>query len=436
LDRAAPQAADHRASNRITLKNRSNLLPAFTLLLAGPLLADGSELLGAPSIPVIPNGRAVLAGTGLVDSQPGLISVALPTDAVVAQVLAYWDGLDAPADSQGDFDDIILGGQAVTGTRIGGPTNFFKNYWVSSYRADVTALGLVGGGASQITIEGLDFSYANNGLALVIITQDERTFEVRDGLDYAQEKFNSPFDQSAPVIYTFDPADGDRGASVGLVVGGVAYGRPSVIEIKVDGVLTVEAIDTLQSNVGSDFDVLNLDLLVPAGASEVQVRILSEDRGGPFSGNQAASFTWLHASLSLDSPADVPQYGCEPQLWAQGWWRWDPRDFTDNATTSVVLTDPFNQVFGVTPYQSGLRDNRMLWHGLQGWSNWWNIPRRELNREAVAALANADSDFNYPLTVEEVKALYLDALNADQDTADADNVFWTFYDANRLGCPW
>ena len=402
------------------------------LLAATPVLADGSEQLGAPSVSIAANGRAHYVGTGLF-TQPNTIDVSLPSGAEVVQVLAYWDGLDAPADSQGATDTILLGGVPVTGDRVGGGTNFYKQYYVSSYRADVTELALVAGGETTLTVEGLDYSYANNGLALVIITDDERTFEVRDGLDYAYSGFGAPYDQTEPVVYTFDPADVAREATLGLIVGGVDAARPSVVEVRVDGALTIEALDLFDSNLGPQMDAHTLELTVPAGATEVSVQLLSEDRGGAFTGNKVASMTWLHSSLSMDAPQ---LFGAWPKLWLNDWWRWDPWDLSDNATETVVLTDPFNVTFGVGREHTGLRYKHTLWHAARGYGSSWYPLRRKLNREAAAALANADANIGFPYTAEEVKAIYRDAVAAEKGPETIETAFWLFFDANRLGSPW
>lgn len=413
----------------------SQRLLLTALACSAPLFADGSEQLGAPSISVEATGSVTFAGTGLF-TQPNTLTYNLPTDANVTQVLAYWDGLDSPSDSQGETDTILIGGASVTGQRIGGSTNFFKNYWVSAYRADVT--GLLSSNSGSLTVEGLDWSYANNGLALAIITDDGRTLEIADGLDYGQESFDAPHDQSEPVLYDFDASDEARDASVGIIVGGVDTPRPSVVEIRIDGALTVEAIDLLHGNLGAQFDAHTLDFTVPAGATQVSVQVLSTDRGtGPYAGFQPASFTWLHSSFSLEADGgDEPQYGCNPCEWVQNWWRWDPWCTSDNSAQTYDLKDRFNEVFDVHPWRSGVWYCGKLWHGIKGKSSWWNWSRRKLNREAVAALLNADSDMNYPYTVEEVITIYRDAVGEIDGDENICSAYWLFYDANRLGCPW
>ncbi len=414
---------------------RKSSLLLLGAALATPAFADGAETLGAPTLPYA-SGDVLLAGTGLHDAQPGTIAIEIPADADVLQVVAYWDGLDKPTDTQGDFDTVGLNGIAVTGSRIGGVTNFWAKYYASGYRADVTDLGLVGPGLNTITVEDLDFTYSNNGLSLVVILDDPETaLTVHDGLDYAHFKFDSPYDAVVPMVYEFDPEPIDREATANLIIGGVGFERPSVIEVRVDGALTLEEIDLLDANAGPELDVHQLDFTVPAGATEVTIELFSEDRGGRFTGNLQCSLTWLFSGFELTTPTDEEFHGLDPHWWKCHWWRWDPW-YTPNNYTTILLTDRFNDTFGVSPWESGMWSKRRLWAGLVGWGSWWNPMRRWLNREAVAALANADAaDINYPFTVEEVKDLYRDAVGAIDGPETIESVLWIFYDANRLGCP-
>lgn len=402
--------------------------------LAAAAFADGSEALGTPSIDLPAQGEVVLGGVGLLDAQPASFTFAVPAGRSVQKVLGYWEGLDSPGSTQGETDAILVNGLEVIGDRIGGATNFFKQYYTSGYRADLTSLGLLATGSNTLTVEGLDYTYSNNGFALVVLLDGDEELRFADGLDYAYTGFDDPYDTTEPVVYTFDAADEARAASVSLVLSGVAPERPSVIEVRVDGLLTIEEIDLLNSNLGAEIDAHTLDLTVPAGATEVSVRVLSEDRGGAFSGNQEASLTWLYASLALEAASDEA-FGCDPYWWKCNWWRWDPWCTDDNLTQTIDLKDKFNDTFDVTPWESGLWYCSSLWSGLNGWGSWWNWSRRLLNREAVAALANADADIGYPYSKAEVIAIYRDAIGAAPGDETICSAFWKFYDANRLGCP-
>lgn len=419
--------------------NRNSLLTAgWTLFgLTGIALADGSEALGPPSIALPQNAEVVLGGVGLLDGQPGSFSVLVPNGRTVQQVLAYWEGLDSPGSSQGATDDILINGAVVTGDRIGGATNFFNQYYTSAYRADVTSLGFVAAGTNDLTVEGLDYTYANNGLGLVVLLDDgERLTAYADGLDYAHGKFQQPYTTTEPVVYTFAADDEARQAQVNLLVTGVEDARPNVIEVLVDGVLVVEEIDLMHGNLGHELDGVTLELTVPAGATEVSVQLLSEDRGGPFTGSLVSSLTWLFSSFSIEAPAD-DQHGCDPCWWKQHWWKWDPWCTQDNLTQVYDLKDDFNKTFGVKPWDSGVWPCTPLYTTLCGGGHFcgWNYWRRVLNSEATAALLNADSDFGYPFTVAEVKAIYRDAIGADCGPETLWTALDKFHDANRLGCP-
>ncbi len=416
--------------------NRSTFFAAPSLLLlAASAIADGTETLGAPAIAIAEGTGILYSGTGLAEAQPALLAANLPESGQILQVIAYWDGLALKKSLPGSTDTIYLDGIPVTGDSIGGPSNFIGAFHSFAFRADVTDLNLFAGGESALSVDGLDFGYVNNGLSLLIIVDDGsgRTIELRDGSDFAFGDFPGEFASTETQTYTFEPSDAERSAQLGFLVSGVQADRPNVIEVTIDGEVTRYA-DLLGSGAGAEWDMLELDLTLPAGTSEVSARILSQDLGtGPAAGGQIASLNWITSSFELES--DGPNFGCSPYFWSCYWTAWDPWSTDNNKTASVVLTDKFNQTFGVQWYHSGLWSSANLWKGLKGygWCNWY---LRKLNREAVAALANADSGINYPYTTEEVKALYRDAVGAASGPEDICSVLYLFQDANNLGCPW
>ena len=114
---------------------RRSLLAIVVLLIGSalPVLADGTETLGTPSIAIGAGTGIVAGGAGLQDAQPGIINVNVPGD--VVQVLLYWGGAvttNAASDDSVSVDD---GGGAVgvTGTLIGGPTKFFSAFGKDFY---------------------------------------------------------------------------------------------------------------------------------------------------------------------------------------------------------------------------------------------------------------------------------------------------------------
>ncbi|MCK5851116.1 MAG: hypothetical protein KAH23_09395, partial [Kiritimatiellae bacterium] len=59
-----------------------------SLAFVSEVKADGTEQLGLPSIPIAPGSYLLVEGTGLKDA-PGDITVAIPADDTIVQVLLY-----------------------------------------------------------------------------------------------------------------------------------------------------------------------------------------------------------------------------------------------------------------------------------------------------------------------------------------------------------
>ncbi len=421
------------------LQLRNLALAGCLGLLSTPALADGNETLGAPTGLTIATGSDyLLFGAGLAETGSASAPAFVPLEANVVQVFAYWDGLALDPNLPGVTDQITLNGMEVTGALIGGPSAFIGPYNSFAYRADVTSLGLIAPGSNTVTASGLDFDYRNNGFGLVVLLDgsgDTETIALRDGSDFAYGDFAAPFDTTDLQTFHFAPSEKVRLGEFGMFVSGVDLDRPSVIEVTV-GSNTLRLADLLGSGSGSQWDVRELSLDIPAGVTEVSIRVLSEDSGqGPYAGGQVASLNWLAATFSIENAEGPQQYGCTPHFWSCNWWRWDPWCTSDNVTSSLVLTDRFNAVLGVNPWQSGLWNHKKLWNGLNGWS-WGGRKKRALNRHVVAALLNADSNINYPYTVAEVRALYRDAVGAASGPATVRSALQTLRQANRLGCPW
>ena len=80
------------------------LVAVITLLIGVPsaqVFAEGTETLGPASITIASGTGIVAAGTGM-KTQPGTISVDVPTGASVNQVLLYWSGGTLAPDDPGD----------------------------------------------------------------------------------------------------------------------------------------------------------------------------------------------------------------------------------------------------------------------------------------------------------------------------------------------
>ena len=397
-------------------------------------IADGTEALGAPDGIVIAEGTDVLLrGVGLFDG-PAAIEMAIPESATIKQVIAYWEGASGTPSEQGETDEITLNGISVVGTRIGGPSNFWSDWSTMTYRADVTDLALVGNGPNVVAVDGLDFHYANSGLGLAVIVDDgagDTEISIRDGNDYAYNGFSAPFDETERVTYEFEASDEDRDADLGVMVAGVMHGRPSTVSILIDGVYVEDLIDILGTTDGAEWDSIVHPLTIPAGTTSVSVEVWSYDVGtGQFAGGQEASLAWTFSSFAMSTPGE-PE-GCSPFFWQWNTDLWDD-SVDDNATETVRYNDRFNERMHVSPWRSGMSNSMTLLDAIKG-KSWGWIMRRFLNRHAAAALANADSDLNYPYTTDEVIGLYRDAVRIDPGPESIWTALVKLYSANWLAC--
>jgi len=276
--------------------------------------ADGTEKLGDPSIPIASGTGIAAGGTGMI-SQPGAMTVAIPAGAAVKQVILYWEGFTALGVPGDDTIFVSNGGLPieVTGKLIGGPAFFFSGAWSSTFRADITSLGLVTAGLNILTLDGLSFSSANNGGGVFVIYDDgtsDAKIAVRDGTDLAFEGFPKPRQETIPQTFKFPPSKSDRSAHLNLFFASVSgttsgYGlRPTAIEITTGGT-TVVLPNLLDSISGQEWDYFTISANVPAGAKSLTVQPFSRDDLG--TGNLPASFDWLAAGFALEPeiPSDA-----------------------------------------------------------------------------------------------------------------------------------
>jgi len=419
---------------RSTKSNSLALLTASTFaLLAAPAVADGTEALGPATLAIAPGSGIQIAGIGLREVASGTISIDIPAGSSVEQAILYWEGFAETVAEQGATDDIVLNGAiGVTGERIGGPTNFFPMAWSSTYRADITALGLVGPGMNAIDVSGLDFQHADNGAGLLVILDDGSgiaDIQLRDGDDTAFFGFAPPLDTTAPVIYNFAPAAVDRVATLGMFLGSVSLedpsgvpGRPSVIEIAIDNVVVETLNDALNSVDGNEWDSLTHAISIPAGASSLSLQCLSADSGvGPFAGNLPASLVWVASGFVLPIPTDDGGgEGCTPGYWKQ------PHHFDSWLPTGYAPGDSFDEVFGVTAFP-GMTLVQVLSQG--------GGQIKALGRHAVAALLNSvHSDVSYGLSEAEVLTQVHDAIVGGSKNVIR-NLKNELDDLNNEGCP-
>ena len=414
-------------------KRRSCVMAAAAaaIVLAGPAQhahADGTEELGPPVGLVLAAGTEILAGgTGLIAGQPQSFDVPVPAGVTVEQVIAYWEGQALSAVEQGDTDDITLNGNPVEGVRIGGPTNFFGSVWTSSYRADVTSLGLVVPGAlNTVEADGLDFADDNDGIGLMVIVRDGdelSVIECADGNDNAFIDFAPPLDTTEPVTFAIAPSLDDRPGKLHMMIGSIAPMRPNVVEISYDGMLADVLVDELMDSVGEDFDVYSTDLLVPAGATSITIQLLSDDLARPFPRNHPAPLAWSTCCVVVSPPDEPPptgDEGCTPGFWKQ---EHHFGHYPEPYTPWTLFSDAFNNPDAFP----GMTLVDVLSQGGGG--------LKALGRHSAAGLLNAASmGVEYALTVDGVIDGFNDAF--DDGSKSAYNAQKDiFADANEEGCP-
>src|SRR4030067_2251567 len=244
-------------------------------------------------------------------TQPGVITVNVPAGAIVKQVLLYWEGF-SNGSCPGD-DTISVNGIGVTGALIGGPTYLANtNRTDTSFRSDITSLGLITPGLNTLTIDGMSFSNTNNGAGVLVIYDNgsgTSDIQIRDGLDIAYINSPEPIKSTVPQTFNFVPEGVDRIAKVLLFVGGVSDSpqtpRPNSIEISVTAgsiTTTYTYSNFLNSIDGPEWDSLMLDVLIPNGATKLKVQVFSRDDAMPASRNDPASLEWVGAIVSIPSP--------------------------------------------------------------------------------------------------------------------------------------
>jgi hypothetical protein len=301
-----------------TIKGRwTKLLLALSLVLAvtipGSVWADGTETLGTPSITVASGTTVSGAGVGLEVVQPADLSIDIPAGATIKQVILYWGGNNLTSGDQTPTDTIQVAGSDVTGAFIGGNTQYSGNEFTVSYRADITAEGLVTAGTtSTFSVGGLDFTEEQYGAGVLVIYDDgskASQVDVRDGNDFAFINRSPTLNETVLQEFNFSPKNKDRLGHVVMFVGSVAddtgnFGfRPSSFEVTTDGILAVFS-DQLNSNDGLYLDTVNLVVTIPAGADSLSTQIFSRDDGVIAPGNLPASLVWLASGFSVQPVGD------------------------------------------------------------------------------------------------------------------------------------
>jgi hypothetical protein len=390
---------------------RLALAGAAALALWAPhtALADGTETLGTPSVPIADGTDLIVAGVGT-EQHPGSavpLDFVVPAGASIEQVLVYWQGevTHLNSDPGAPDDTISLDGVPIAGTLIGGPSNPFINELFYTYRADITETGLVAAGPNSLTVSDMDFQTdlfsptGNKGVGLAIVYDDGTTSTVAglmDGQDYAFANFVPPFDTTVAQSYDFAAASSPRAATLGMLVGAAlgndTTGVPgNVIAGQFDTGETFSLVNELASHQGLEFDARNFPVTIPAGATSLTVRLLSQG------GDRPGSLLWILGSLTVDVPGEQPAggEGCTPGYWKNHLFAWVPTGLSPDQRLSTVFSPAGLGALGSTKLRDALRF---------GGGSSLTAKKRILLRAAVASLLNASHpnvSFGSPIDVTD-----------------------------------
>lgn len=300
------------------MKTRRADLIAFVSIVCGGVLtgtslatADGTETLGTPSVEVAAGTGVAVGGVGLFD-QPGTLGVEVPGDATVRQVLLYVESGHSTSSANPVDDTFSVNGHELTCGSIGGPAYFYGDIEASTFRCDITDLGLVHAGSNSLTVGGLDTADINDGAGVLVIFEQPGGGSVQlvDGNDIAFVDFEGARGVTVPQTFTVTPSEQDRTASLALMVGSIAnyqkpdeVPRPMTLRITSGGVVTDLHDPFAVDPDNAQFDAAVIpDVFIPAGAGSVTVELLSQwGRDG-----LPASLVWVSAALATPPAFTTP----------------------------------------------------------------------------------------------------------------------------------
>lgn len=242
-------------------------LLSIVFCLAAPAFADGDETLGPTAGLTLAGGSNALSARTDLATGPGSVALDVPAGAIITQALLYWRGTGEPTDA-----DIYVNGFPVSGTLVGqsmtvdGPR--------TSFRADISALGVLSTGANVLVVSGDALSGANDAVSLIVIVDEglaPAQFQLRDGSDYAGTGEPAPTDSIAAQDYPIVPDLEDRMAQVMVFGSDTGTNSPRTVDVTVDGNTTSFSIDPLSTG-GDTGDPMLLQVEVPPMASLITVQ--------------------------------------------------------------------------------------------------------------------------------------------------------------------
>jgi len=231
---------------------------------------------------------------------------------------------------------------------------------------------------------------------------------ILDGCDLAYLPWTV---QTAPVEISFAPSTDPRLGTMYLIVSDIEVPRPAAVEITVGGVTTL-LDDVFLDNEGADLDVVELEVPVPAGATNVTVQALSIDDG---TGLQPASLYWHFVSWVIPEPY-IPPEGCTYTI---GYWKNHPYDwpvddlsiYTGHEAMMILWTPPRGgNAYLILAHQyigaelNALNGTSVPDEVLMAWldaqeillqyKDEGTIPKKSLDRDLAIDLASMLDDYN------------------------------------------
>lgn len=295
------------------LKTFAVVLFAAASLLPGSVLAEGTNQLGDPIIPVETRiSGMVHSGVGMMYKDEGTFELNVPEGVKILQVIAYWSGatwFSSIGDERFDLTNMEDPSNPVTiqGTMIGGegPLAWQANYArFSAFRADITDMGLVKTGNNVLKVSGMSvynpsatnpFGLWNHGVIIMVTYDDGNgvgTLTLKDGHDFMYCPFaTSPDPQVAalgvgePVDLTFEARNYERKGNLAIFgdnIEGEFSGpvRLTSCEVTINGVTTTYS-NSFTNKFGGEVASSEFEVTVPAGIDSMTVQCFSRDDENP-----------------------------------------------------------------------------------------------------------------------------------------------------------
>jgi len=290
--------------------------------------ADPPGIEGDLDTDLIVDGAKVVAdGVGLHDATAGQINVTVPGGATIQSVILYWG-------ARAERDDLLPPDLSMISVTVGATTSDVDGEFIGtedidpgndshSWRADL--LNHVAGFSFGTGLNTVDLTVPDDGIAgagidgaSLVITYDDGTsgsVELRDGNDFAYLPRSLETNEQT---FTFPSSPADRTATLLLVVGDVEDSRPTQIVITSDGtgdqLIDNGLGDGAPGRDGAEWDTRFIDVLVPAGSTELSVQLFSWD--DPANNLEPASLYWVLGALELEDPPPPPVCdGLTPGYW-------------------------------------------------------------------------------------------------------------------------